>query len=183
VVLETCRLVLRAPEPAEAAAYAAVWSNPDVVRYLGGKLWTLEDARDAISRMRRHWEWFGFGLFSVVRKEDERTLGRVGLLAWDPSRWTNGLWERVDEPWETEIGWTLGREFWGRGFATEAAIACRDWAFGSLGVGRLISLIAPMNAASIRVAEKLGERLEREDIGGPFPKRVDLYALGNPPAR
>ncbi len=84
---------------------------------------------------------------------------------------------------ETEIGWTLGSEYWNRGYATDAAIACRDWALVGLGLTRLVSVIAPGNAASIRVAEKLGETLEREDLPGPFDRRVDLYSLGAGPAR
>jgi [ribosomal protein S5]-alanine N-acetyltransferase len=180
--LETERLLLRLPEPEDAAAYAAVWREPEVVRFLAGKLWTLADAQEAIARMRRHWEWYEIGLFSVVRKEDERVLGRVGFLLWD-ERWVNGHHERLEPPLETEIGWTLGREFWNRGYATEAALACRDWALGELGLTRLISLIATGNAASVRVAEKIGETFECEVAGGWFRRPVDLYSLGNGPAR
>ena len=68
---------------------------------------------------------------------------------------------------------------WGEGYATEAALACRDWAVGELGLKRLVSVIAPDNAASIRVAEKLGETLEREKLPGPFDRRVDLWSLGD----
>jgi RimJ/RimL family protein N-acetyltransferase len=186
VRLETERLVLRLPEPADAESYAAVWSDPEVVRFLSGKLWTVDDARHAIDRMRRHWEWFGLGLFSVVRNEDERVLGRVGFLVWDPKRWVNGHGEKLEPPVETEVGWTLGREYWNRGYATEAALACRDLALGELGLTRLISLIARGNQASVRVAEKIGEHFEREVGDGFFPRRVDLYSLeagGQSPAR
>jgi RimJ/RimL family protein N-acetyltransferase len=78
---------------------------------------------------------------------------------------------------ETEIGWTLGRPYWGRGYATEAAAAVRDFALGELGLRRLVSLIARGNEASVRVALKLGETLERENLPGPFKATVDLYAL------
>ncbi|TML40785.1 MAG: GNAT family N-acetyltransferase, partial [Actinobacteria bacterium] len=76
-----------------------------------------------------------------------------------------------------EIGWTLAREHWGRGYATESATAARDWALQELGLRRLISLIQRGNNASVRVAEKLGESLEREDLRGPFRRPTDLYAL------
>jgi RimJ/RimL family protein N-acetyltransferase len=175
--LETERLLLRLPEPADAAGYAAVWSDPDVVRFLGGKPWTLEDAERGVARMRRHWDWFGLGLFSVVRKEDECLLGRVGFLVWDPERWVNGHHAKLEPPLETEVGWTLGREHWSRGYATEAALVCRDWALGELDLTRLISLIARGNAASVRVAEKIGEHFERQVAGGFFRHPVDLYAL------
>jgi RimJ/RimL family protein N-acetyltransferase len=79
---------------------------------------------------------------------------------------------------ELEIGWTVLREFWNQGYATEAAAACRDHAFGELGRDRLISLIARENTPSIRVAEKIGESLEQQDIGGEtFKFTVDLYSL------
>jgi RimJ/RimL family protein N-acetyltransferase len=87
--------------------------------------------------------------------------------------------EQLDGELELEIGWTIVRELWGQGYATEAALACRDHALGELGRDRVISLIAPENAASIRVAEKIGETLERRDIGGEaFRLTVDLYSLG-----
>jgi RimJ/RimL family protein N-acetyltransferase len=69
----------------------------------------------------------------------------------------------------------VARSFWNQGYATEAAMACRDHALGLLGRDRVISLIDPQNVASIRVAEKLDERYERdvEIMVGP----VGLYAL------
>jgi RimJ/RimL family protein N-acetyltransferase len=174
--LETARLLLREPRPEDLPTYHEIWSDEETTRFLGGtKTW--DEAEAMIERMRRHWDWFGIGLFSVERREDERVLGRVGFLVWDPERWANGLRERLTGPVETEIGWTLGREHWGRGYATEAALECRDWALGELGLTRLISLIARANAASIRVAEKLGERFEREVAGGFFRHPVGLWSL------
>jgi len=180
VRLETERLLLRRPELEDAPDYAAIWSDPEVVRFLSGKTWTLEHAEQTIGRMQRHWDWFGIGLFTVVRKEDERILGRVGFLVWN-ERWQNGNGGQV-EPNETEIGWTLGREFWNQGYATEGALACRDHALGPLGLTRVISLIASGNTASIRVAEKIGETFEREIPDGFFRRPVGLYSL-NVPAR
>jgi len=183
VRLETERLLLRQPEPDDARDYAVIWSDPEVVRFLSGQTWTLAEAEQAIGRMQRHWDWFDIGLFTVVRREDDRILGRVGFLFWD-DQWRNGHLERI-EPSETEIGWTLGQEFWNQGYATEAALACRDHALGPLGLTRVISLIALGNTASIRVAEKIGETYEREILGGFFRRPVGLYSLdaGNPPAR
>jgi RimJ/RimL family protein N-acetyltransferase len=181
--LETERLVLRVPVAGDADGYLDIFRDPEVLRFLGIDATSPEDAVAGIERMRRHWERHGLGLFSVVRRSDERLLGRVGFLLWDPERWVNAMREDVDGELETEIGWTLGSEHWGQGYATEAAARCRDWAMGELGLGRLVSVIAPLNGASIRVAERIGETLEREDLPGPFDRRVDLYSLGNPPAR
>jgi RimJ/RimL family protein N-acetyltransferase len=179
VRLETERLVLRKPEPGDLDGYAELWSDPEVVRYLSGTTLPRDEVPGAIERMLGQWERHGVGLFSVVRKEDERLVGRVGYLLWDTERWVNAMHEQLDGELELEIGWTIVRELWGQGYATEAALACRDHALGELGRDRVISLIAPENAASIRVAEKIGETLERRDIGGEaFRLTVDLYSLG-----
>jgi RimJ/RimL family protein N-acetyltransferase len=183
VTLETERLLLRIPEAQDADGYLAIFRDPKVLAFLGMSAASPDDALLGIERMRRHWDRHGVGLFSVVRKEDELLLGRVGFLLWDPERWVSAMREDLDGELETEVGWTLGSEHWGQGYATEAATACRDWALGKLGLTRLVSVIAPGNAASIRVAEKIGETLEREDLPGPyFGRRVDLYSLGNGPA-
>jgi RimJ/RimL family protein N-acetyltransferase len=183
VKLETERLLLRIPETRDVDGYLEVFRDPQVLTFLGIVAASPDDAATGIDRMRRHWHRHGIGLFSVVRKEDERLLGRVGFLLWDPVRWVSAMREDLDGELETEIGWTLGSEHWGRGYATEAAIACRDWALGGLGLTRLVSVIAPGNTASIRVAEKIGASFERGDLPGPhFTRRVDLYSLGNGPA-
>jgi RimJ/RimL family protein N-acetyltransferase len=184
-MLETERLLMRLPEPSDLDGYAAVFGDPEVVRFLGMGRLTSDESAAGIERMLRHWERHGIGLFSVLRKSDECLLGRAGFLLWDPQRWVHAMREDLDGSLETEIGWTLGSAFWNRGYATEAALACRDWALGARGLRRLVSVIAPENAASIRVAEKIGETLEREDLPGPFDRRVDLYSLelGNGPAR
>jgi [ribosomal protein S5]-alanine N-acetyltransferase len=182
-MLETARLLLRLPEVDDLEGYAAVFGGPEVVAFLGMAPQTLEESLAGIQRMRRHWDRHRIGLFSVVRKEDERLLGRVGFLLWDPERWISAMREDLEGEFETEIGWTLGSEHWGQGYATEAAIACRDWVLGERGLTRLVSVIAPGNTASIRVAKRIGETLEREDLPGPFDRRVDLYSLGNGPAR
>jgi RimJ/RimL family protein N-acetyltransferase len=181
--LETERLLLRIPEAGDVDGYADVFGNPQVVAFLGMVPQTREENAAGIGRMRHHWERHGIGLFSVVRKADRRLLGRVGFLLWDPARWVSAMREELDGELETEIGWTLGSEHWGHGYATEAAIACRDWALGDLGLTRLVSVIASENKPSIRVAEKIGETLELEDLPGPFDRPVDLYSLGNEPAR
>ena len=182
--LETERLILRKPEPGDRDAYAEIFGDPEVMRYIGvGKTVAPENVPASIERMLRHWERHGVGLFSVVRKEDEVLLGRTGYLLWDTTRWVSAMHEEVDGELELEIGWTFARAFWNQGYATEAAIACRDHAFGELGRDRVISLIARPNIASIRVAEKIGETLERADIRSlVLAGEVDLYSLGNRPA-
>ena len=175
--LETERLLLRRPQPSDLSAYSELFSDPEVVRYTGGVRKTRSESELALQRMIRHWEDFEIGLFSVIRKGDDRVLGRVGFLLWDAECWQHAMLRPPRGETETEIGWTLARPHWGRGYATEGAEAARDWAGQELGVLRLVSLIQRGNEGSVRVARKLGETLEREDHPGPFRERTDLYAL------
>ena len=175
--LEMERLLLRRPQARDLDAYAELFADPEVVRYTGGVAKTRAESEHAVQRMIDHWEDYGIGLFSVVRKEDDRVLGRVGFLLWDTESWQHAMLRPPTGGTETEIGWTLAREHWGRGYATESATAARDWALQELGLRRLISLIQRGNDASVRVARKLGETLEREGLPGPFPAATDLYAL------
>ena len=175
--LETERLVLRRPRPEDAAAFYPQWQDGDALQFVGG-VKTREQVEEMVERLLRHWEWYGLGEFTVERRDDGAVLGRVGLQLWDPRDWTNGKRKRLDGEVETELGWKLGREHWGSGYATEAAAICRDWALGELGRTRLISLIALENVASIRVAEKIGESFEREVDNTPFPHRYGLWSLG-----
>ena len=177
--LETERLVLRLPLPEDAPAFYPLWQDAEAVRFVGGP--KSQDEVDAmVERMIRHWDWFEIGNFTVEHRAEERILGRVGFLVWDPHDWSNGHRVRLEEPFETELGWKLDRGHWGRGFATEAALACRDWALNELGLKRLVSLIAHENRASIRVAEKIGESFERNIQGGFFRHAVELWSLGEP---
>jgi RimJ/RimL family protein N-acetyltransferase len=181
VRLETERLILRKPELGDLDGYLQIWSDPEVVRFLGGRTQSREEVPQGIERMLKQWDRHGVGLFTVLRKEDERLVGRVGYLLWDPERWVNAMHEELEDPLELEIGWVIASAYWNQGYATEAAAVCRDHAFDELGRDRVISLIAPENVASIRVAEKIGERYERdvEIMVGP----VGLYSLEKEPAR
>src|SRR5438876_8557094 len=91
------------------------------------------ESQRTLERMIRHWDDHGIGLFSAVREEDDQVLGRVGFLVWDAESWRHAMLRPPRGKTETEIGWTLGRAHWGRGYATEAATAARDWAVRELG--------------------------------------------------
>ena len=132
-----------------------------------------------MERTLRHWDWFGIGNFTVERREDGAVLGRVGFLVWNPQT----LGERPPRPArraarDASSAGSSDRGHWGNGYATEAAIACRDWALGELGLTRLISLIALENTPSIRVAERIGETFERELEPSPFRHPAGIWSLG-----
>jgi RimJ/RimL family protein N-acetyltransferase len=175
--LETDRLLLRAPVPEDAEALAPMYADPEVMRYVGdGRTLTRAQTERSVRRMIERWEADGFGLFTTVRKEDGAVIGRVGLLVWNTDTWEpTTRAEAADVPSEVEVGYTLGRDYWGRGFATEAAGAVRDYALNELGAGRLIALIIHGNTASENVARKLGLEYERNIMLGR--REAQLFAL------
>ena len=162
-MIETERLLLRLPVLDDVEAVADAFGDSEVMRYIGnGETGTHDDALRAIESMQRAWEQDGFGGFTVVRRDDGAMLGRVGFMAWDPDVWKSGIRKEIGDRAEIELGWTLGREAWGRGYATEAALAARDWGLEEINPRRLISLIHPKNVRSMRVAKKIGERFQHE---------------------
>ena len=179
--LGTERLLLRPLSPDDVDALAAFYADPEVMRYMGGRALGRKESEESITRMIRWFEADGFGQLAVVRKQDGELLGRCGILIWETAPWKPTAKTEAQIPTETEIGYALGRKHWGRGYATEAATAVRDYAYGKLGEGRLIALIQGGNDASKRVAEKLGMAYER-DVQLKFA-RVGLYAAGKSPAR
>jgi len=168
-VIETERLLLRKPLPEDAPGLLEAFADPEAMRFIGdGSTTDLAGAEEAVGRWLERWDAWEIGMFVIERREDARVLGRAGFLRWDPETWEiGGL--------ETELGWGLAREHWGHGIASEAALALRDWALDERRLTRLISLIQHGNRRSLRVAEKLGERYERDvEVHG---KRTGLYSL------
>jgi ribosomal-protein-alanine N-acetyltransferase len=181
VRLETERLLLRPLSLEDVDALAPFFADADVMRYMGGKTLTRDETEASIARMVGWSEADGFGQLAVVRKDDGELLGRCGILIWETEPWKPLSKAEADGETEIEIGYALGQAHWGRGYATEAATAVRDYAWTELGETRLIALIQHGNEASRRVAEKLGMEYER-DVELRFA-RVRLYALGKRPAR
>src|SRR5262249_27534105 len=129
--------------------------DADVMQHVGSGLpLTRAEAWRSMALMLGHWQLRGYGLWAVEDRASGVMIGRIGC--WNPEGWP-GL----------EGGWMLRRQYWGRGFATEGARAALCYAFTHLGSRHVISLIRAANAASIRVAERLGERLEsRIELNG-----------------
>ena len=156
VTLETPRLLLRKLRESDWDPFTVMYADPDVMRYIGtGVTLNREDTWRSIAGMLGHWQLRGFGMWAIEVKETGELAGRAGFI--DPPGWPG-----------FELGWLLGKPYWGRGYASEAARAALRHGFEVLGRERIISLIRPDNAPSIRVAERLGETLagETELLGG-----------------
>jgi RimJ/RimL family protein N-acetyltransferase len=142
--LETQRLILRGLTQGDFEPWAEIMADPDVARYLGGEPMTRADAWRSLAVALGHWQLRGYGVWAVERKSDGKFIGRVGMI--NPEGWP-----------ALEVGWTLGKPYWGQGYATEAARAAIDYAFGTQPLARVISCIDPDNIASQKVAARVGE--------------------------
>ena len=141
--LETERLVLRAFTLADAEPFAAIMADAEVMHFLGGRPLAPADAWRQMAAFAGHWVLRGFGMWAAEERETGTLIGRIGLH--EPPGWP-GL----------EIGYALGRRWWGRGYAREAAAASLAYARNTLGRDEVISIIRPENTRSIAVATSLG---------------------------
>ena len=148
--LQTKRLALRRLTLADAELMLAVWNDPAFIEHVADRgIRTLEQARLALQDGAfRLYEQYGYGPLRVALAADDTEIGICGLFRRD------GL----DEP---DLGYSILPQHSGRGYAFEAASAVLDYARRELGLARIAALIAPANAPSIGLAEKLGLRFER----------------------
>ena len=166
VVTKSKRLFLRFLTYSDQITLTLLFADPDVMRFGDGPRspeWVQDWLRHTLDSYARR----GYGPWAVVEKASGETIGYCGLFHYPD----------VNGRAEIEIGYRLARACWGQGYATEAVMAARDYAFNALGLTRLIALIDPANAASIRVADKAGLRHEAEVMlpGYTYPDRV--YAV------
>jgi RimJ/RimL family protein N-acetyltransferase len=147
--LETERLKLRQFVETDLDAYARICADPESMRYIGpGTALSRAEAWRSMAQLLGHWQLRGYGLWAVEEKQTGAFVGRIGLIY--PEGWP-----------ALEVGWLIDRDRWGKGFATEGGRAAMQFAFDRLDLKRISSVIRPQNAASIRVAEKLGMQQER----------------------
>ena len=150
-VLETERLKLRGHRLEDFECSAAMWADPGVTRYIGGKPLTEEESWARLLRYAGHWALMGFGYWAAEEKSTGNFVGEVGFA--DNKRDLTPSLKGVPE-----IGWVLASSAHGRGYATEAVRTAVEWGDRNFQTDRTACIIAPDNLASIRVAEKCGYR-------------------------
>jgi RimJ/RimL family protein N-acetyltransferase len=162
VELVTERLRLRPFAPEDFEAHAVICADPEVMRFIRAGALSRNDAWWQLARYLGHWQLRGYGLWAVEDRATGRLVGHLGFLEPEGG---HGF----------EMGWALAREVWGKGYAYEGTRAALDWAFTELGRDRVACLIRPENARSIRLAERLGGKLESEveDAG----QRLLVYGI------
>jgi len=162
--LTTERLLLRLYRPEEFDFYASMNGSAEVMRYID----TAQDratAFRAFCAMFGHWQVRGHGMWLLEERATHRLVGHAGLPRWEGSA---GM----------EVGYALHPSAWGHGYATEACAAVLRHAHHTMGARDVLSVIHPENLASIRVAERLGARYDRDHVSRGETLRI--YVHRNP---
>lgn len=169
IILTGPRLLLRRHRPDDVDALVALWTDPDVTLHMGGPR-DAARVRKSLEDAARHPERDTYDLWPVVERTSGQVIGHCGLLD-----------KEVDGAGEIELVYVIARAYWGRGYATEIARGTARHAFTSLGLERLIALITPENAASERVAVKVGMRYDHDTVrpGGNVRRVYAMRAAGS----
>lgn len=163
-ILETERLVLRYQLASDVPFLTDLWADPIVTRYMGGPR-DRDWLRSLFEETAKNPKAERYDLWPVVEKDTGRVVGHCGLLD-----------KEVEDRAEIELSYVFSPAVWGKGYATEIAAAIKQWAMEKIGLKRLIALIEPENAASERVAIKIGMHLEKETIR-PGGARRRVYVV------
>ena len=156
--LETDRLILRDWREDDRAPYAAFNADPEVRRFFYPERLSREDSDGDIDKMVRQIETLGYGFVPVERKSDGAFIGEVGFSLIDA-----GTIAAMDRPAPVEVGWFFGRDYWGSGYAHEAARAILDWAWREVDLPEFIALACKANVRSLRLMDKLGMTRDPQD--------------------
>lgn len=163
--LETPRLILRGWRPGDFEPHAAMLADDETARFITARGRALSEAEawNETVWLVGHWQMLGCGMFVVEERSTGAFLGRAGPLR--PPWWP-----------DFEIAWSLAPAARGNGYATEAARAAISWSFETFPLDRIVSIIDPGNAASRRVAERLGGRRTGESFT-PFRDPCDVWEI------
>jgi [ribosomal protein S5]-alanine N-acetyltransferase len=168
--METERLLIQPWARDDWRAFRPIATDPEVMRYIGsGEIWSDERIVGFVERQIDGLRVRGYALWKLVEKENEGLIGFCGL-------------QPLRETGETEIGWWLARDRWGRGLATEATRHVLHHGLDEIGLERIVAIAQPENTASVNVMRKIGMRFERStshgELGIPDPEiALVMYAI------
>jgi [ribosomal protein S5]-alanine N-acetyltransferase len=164
--LETPRLRLRPYTWADLDWLEELFSDPEVMKYIAeGRVRTRDETMESLSRNLQHWIHYGFGLWVVVRKEDERAIGRCGV----------GYFH---EHGDAELTYTFARPYWNQGYGTESVLCILNYAWKNLHLPKVIAHARVENQSSIRIMEKVGMKFVGTTIIEDLP--AVGYEIENP---
>ena len=173
MLVETERLVLRRFRDADAAPFAAINADPEVMRYIADGRPIDRAASDALlERIGREWGERGHGLWAVEERAAPGTL--LGFCGLAVPMFLPQVLPAV------EVGWRLGRHAWGRGVATEAAAAAVAFGFEKLGLAEILAVVHPANARSLRVVAKLGMTPRPDQVHPATRVRLRVFGVQSP---
>lgn len=158
-VLSSERIILRGWQDSDFHPYTTLVSDPVMMRFIGGGAISYKEARKEFDGMREQWIDRKIGIFVIADKTSDELLGFTGLFE-SPL---------IDEP---ELSWSLSAKNHGKGYASEAAVLARNWAYREHNIGPLMSLVHPDNISSKRVAERLGASVESHSTWMGQPRLV-----------
>lgn len=151
-ILETERVYLRQLTQADYEALSTLLQDEEVM-YAYEHAFTPEEVQEWLDKQLKRYLEDGIGLWAIISKETGEFLGQAGLT-----------WQETDQERELEVGYLLKKEYWHQGYATEAAKACKEYAFYVLGQNRVSAIIRENNLASQQVAQRLGMTPERQFV-------------------
>lgn len=171
-VIATERLLLRRLTEDDAAFILELTNDPDWLRHIGDRgIRSLDDARRYVETgPMEMYARLGFGLWAVERREGGGPIGICGLIGRD--------W--LEAP---DLGVAFLPAFRGMGYAREAAAATLDHGREALGIERVLAIVSPENALSIRLLEGLGMRLDRTAVPPGDTREVHVFATSSPDDR
>lgn len=162
-IIETDRLAMRRFTNSDITNYLEIFSHPKVIAQLP-HLKTRSDAWRQIAMVEGHWHLVGYSMMAVIEKSSGKLIGRVG--PWQP-----------DERDEPEVGWAIHPDQWGKGYATEAAVASLRYLFeNNHRLQRVVHLIKDTNPESQGVARKIGATLTEEMVDHPISGPIHVWA-------
>ncbi len=168
LVTESERLIIRHFYINDLEAMDSVLGDTEVMRFSNGVL-TQDGIRNWLNDCFISYKIYGYGPWALVEKNIQRTIGYCGIFHFPD----------IDGKPENEIGFRLAKQYWGMGYATEAALSVRNYSFKNLGITRLIAIVDPNNKASIRVSKKMGMHYEKDIMLNGYTHPDHIYAVSS----